>query len=613
MQQPSFEAGLPRAHANTPHTYRELRGSEIRLLTILPGADDEPLACVLQQVALNPRPTFHCLSYCWGESGDEEQILLNDRPFRVRKSLHEALWYFRKFQANDPVFKGAFWVDAVCINQGDIDERSAQVARMTQIYSSAVRTIVWLGPNGSDMEDEAIGELFDKARNLEDWMWKIRDAPGVDLPPARFPLGQRVPRLIETFYRLSKDRPWFRRTWIVQEVVASAKDPMLFSGRHRARLSNLVRLYGLLIRENSPLVTGILGRTGSQLKRLSQIRSSFKLVESEDGSKILTLRRGRENSNGSLAQQSVHDDPAIFLAKLLTYLGGLTTTDPRDQIYALLALSKAAGNLPNHLNADYRMSYEEVYHKYAAFLIETTGNWNLINIRRTMLTGVPTWVPDFRHIWSHSFHDLKSPFPSNESRITISEDRRILQVDGNIIGRCVKSVPFGSDDMPCENNFPEAITKRLRLIRREIFQPASKIRDITPSAIEDEFVRSKRFGRQLWDRIKRRVSPKRSLVEKGMSTAESLAEERRIAVFVRAAFAVLDNGRILRCYRRDSPVILPEDLVCMFQGATKPCILRPVGDNFQYLGNCHILGSQARQSKTDLRVSEKSKTTFRLV
>jgi hypothetical protein len=592
LQSLSVEVDGSRSGEDFPYLYGELRSSKIRLLRILPGRSNEPLACVLEQVALSTEPVFHSLSYCWGEPGEEEKILLNGRTSRVSKNLYEALRHFRELQDSESVFKGALWADAICINQENIDERSAQVDRMTQRYASAVRTIVWLGPNCSDQEDENIRQLFEKARSLGDWMREKDMESNGSSSAATFPLGSHVTQNIGTFYKLCKVRPWFKRTWIVQEVIASSKDPVLYSGRHRVELSELVRLYGLLIRENTPLVSTIVGRSGSQLQRLSRIRNSFSLVKSEDGSRNLTL----QHSSGN---------PAAFLASLLIHFGGSKSTDPRDQIYGLLALSRAAGSLPSHLDVDYRLNYEEIYHRYATFLIQETQSLGLINCRRNLLTGVPTWVPDFRHIWAISFSTLHpSQPPRGAGRVSISDEGRILQVKGYIVGRCVKFVPSGSDVLPSENAIPEALTRRLRLVQEEIIQPASNIKGIPTSVAEIEFMRSGRFNHNLWNDMQYRMTPARSSTEKTVLTVEHLAEERRIAVYTRAAFAILSDGRILRCYRRDSPMILPEDIVCVLEGARSPCILRPVGEYFQYLGNCRILDGRLWLRKIDKSLVE---------
>lgn len=102
-----------------------------------------------------------------------------------------------------------------------------------------------------------------------------------------------------------------------------------------------------------------------------------------------------------------------------------------------------------------------------------------------------------------------------------------------------------------------------------------------------------------------------------MITTESLAEERRITVFTRGVFAVLEDGRILHCFRRDGPSLLPGDLVCLLKEAMVPCILRLVGGHFQYLGNCHILDGSPWRSQVDRSIVDEEKlgkpTIFHLV
>lgn len=214
---------------------------------------------------------------------------------------------------------------------------------------------------------------------------------------------------METFYNLNKDRLWFKRTWIIQEVVASAKELVIFSVRHQVKLADLARLYYVLIREATPIATSIQGRDSSLIQRLDQIRNGFKLAKAEDGSRVLTLQHGpfallRSADGGGISEQKPsYEGIATFFTMLLTYLNGSTATDSRDQIYGMLALIKVAGNLPSHFDADYRLEYEYIFHRYGAFLIEGTGNLDLLKYRKHELTGVPTWVPDFRYIWANPF------------------------------------------------------------------------------------------------------------------------------------------------------------------------------------------------------------------
>lgn len=75
---------------------------------------------------------------------------------------------------------GFFWVDAICINQDDLEERSAQVQIMPQIYSKASCVIVWLGDDsqmifrllrnvwqGPDLKD-VIRRVNKKAKRLKE-------------------------------------------------------------------------------------------------------------------------------------------------------------------------------------------------------------------------------------------------------------------------------------------------------------------------------------------------------------------------------------------------------------------------------------------------------------
>ncbi|TVY50468.1 Heterokaryon incompatibility protein 6,OR allele [Lachnellula cervina] len=72
------------------------------------------------------------------------------------------------------------WVDALCINQKDLEERSAQVRQMADIYGKAWRVVVWLGRQSCRAHD--VGNTLDQlrrhppalripgpAQNIHDW------------------------------------------------------------------------------------------------------------------------------------------------------------------------------------------------------------------------------------------------------------------------------------------------------------------------------------------------------------------------------------------------------------------------------------------------------------
>jgi len=105
---------------------------EIRLLTLLrsDGFEDE-IRCKLDVASLDEKLTYTALSYCWGNQSEQREIHVNDRRVSVTKSLEIALRYARK-DLQDMVL----WVDAICINQEDLKEKSYQVGMMGSIYAT---------------------------------------------------------------------------------------------------------------------------------------------------------------------------------------------------------------------------------------------------------------------------------------------------------------------------------------------------------------------------------------------------------------------------------------------------------------------------------------------
>jgi hypothetical protein len=87
---------------------------------------------------------FEALSYVWGNVHPACQIYLDDQKTDIRPNLNAALKQLRS--------KGSHfvWVDALCINQRDIDEKNHQVPLMTSIYSKAREVILWLGEPADD-------------------------------------------------------------------------------------------------------------------------------------------------------------------------------------------------------------------------------------------------------------------------------------------------------------------------------------------------------------------------------------------------------------------------------------------------------------------------------
>jgi hypothetical protein len=122
-------------------------GTNIRLLKILPDHEYKSFGCIIEEADLNC--DFVCLSYMWGNDEASHPILLNGKPILVRDNLWFFLLQARKVMANTDL---PLWIDALCINQQDENEKSAQVMLMGDIYKRANELMIWLGEGNAKIE-----------------------------------------------------------------------------------------------------------------------------------------------------------------------------------------------------------------------------------------------------------------------------------------------------------------------------------------------------------------------------------------------------------------------------------------------------------------------------
>ncbi|KAH8800161.1 heterokaryon incompatibility protein-domain-containing protein [Xylogone sp. PMI_703] len=169
-------------------THRPLTGDDIRLLTLQPGLFNDPIHCQLEQVSLSAGHAYEALSYVWGNTRDASPMILDRTPHHITKNLECALRYLRYKES-----PRVLWVDAICINQNDPDEKSQQVPIIGEIYSRASKAHAWLGE--ADREIDCIYNILQD--DLDD-----------DMLHEEF-------NWLRPFYM----RPYWRRVWIVQELV----------------------------------------------------------------------------------------------------------------------------------------------------------------------------------------------------------------------------------------------------------------------------------------------------------------------------------------------------------------------------------------------------------
>lgn len=122
-----------------PYKPLDTRNFPIRILKPLPGDISDPLSCTLDDYANATEAGWTCLSYTWGSEAATKEIMVNGIPLLVRSNVYDFLREAsRRRLAN-------LWIDSICINQSDIEERSAQVEFMSDVFGGAKLVVVWLG------------------------------------------------------------------------------------------------------------------------------------------------------------------------------------------------------------------------------------------------------------------------------------------------------------------------------------------------------------------------------------------------------------------------------------------------------------------------------------
>jgi hypothetical protein len=183
--------------AISPSCYRSLSPDSIRLLRLLPHEDkNAPIQCQLFDYSLQESGKrmhlYDALSYVWGDSDNPRSIYIGEHDLPVTRNLHAALSHLQNFS-----LERIIWVDAICIDQKNTEEKEQQIQIMAKIYSQANRVLVWLG-EAADNSDQALEE--------------IRAAGG----KATISLNNET---IRSAVLALLQRNWFRRIWVREQTL----------------------------------------------------------------------------------------------------------------------------------------------------------------------------------------------------------------------------------------------------------------------------------------------------------------------------------------------------------------------------------------------------------
>lgn len=342
-------------------------------------------------VSLDDDPAYLAVSYVWGDpsivghfeshcGGPENRVPYNKVVFDIINTI---------------LARGTtlyLWIDALCINQEDLNERASQVAMMGIIYSQARQVIAFIGE-----ADETSVTAMDLISLTANCIW----AHGFLIDSAT---ASEVANLVSEIAHPDRDwltikgltsRPWFRRLWIVQEI-ALGKDPVVVCGKHFFPWSalNLFMYFTYVVQESRVF----------QSVAFSTLDAFLTVVECLlNTAGISNARRGQSN-----------DGPKVpFIYSLVSLNANFDSTDPRDRIYALLGLNTAK-KYRDVFSPDYEVKVEDLYMKVAREMIVKEDSIRLLHlagISYRRLLSLPSWVPDWTSLPKNllEYHDLSGP------------------------------------------------------------------------------------------------------------------------------------------------------------------------------------------------------------
>ncbi|RYP64101.1 hypothetical protein DL771_008920 [Monosporascus sp. 5C6A] len=369
----------------------------IRLLRLMPHKDKEAIIqCQLFEYPLQEGGggihLYEALSYSDDKNADSSAAPStgNNRRLLVTANLHAALSHIR-----DCLLERVMWIDAVCINQQDNDEKGQQVQSMAKIYANAYRVIVWLGEAASDSD-----QAFEALRKAA----KEQRAPSIIDKPTQ----QAILALLE--------RPWFQRIWVLQEVAAARY---------------------VLIKCGSSAVDGFTFCSGLDVSKLSY----YTHPDLQDLIPPITylIRDAifRPQYETSLPETSLASTFSLNirpLGELVDMYHTRKATNPLDKVYALLGMSsdepRTAGLLAN-----YTTSWENLFRKLIQFSFSdqvSVDTWDeramaVIQGKGHILGKVSSVKKDGTR------GDVQSDYPGH--RASIKADEEVLKVmDDLVIG-----------------------------------------------------------------------------------------------------------------------------------------------------------------------------------
>ncbi|KAH9484582.1 Heterokaryon incompatibility protein 6, OR allele [Psilocybe cubensis] len=624
--------------------------NSIRLLVLHPGQGSGDIHCSLAVASLEREPSYTALSYTWGtpfrrsasmwsyrgvvqyvrEWTENHRIhvptiIIDKHRIPVTPNLRSALQHLR--HPNLPL---VIWVDAVCINQEDNEEKEHQVNLMRKIYSQAKTTIVWLGPAAD--ESEKAFQFIASTDNL-----KVDD-PDLRIEDIQPPWGP-----LQALFA----RSWWSRVWVIQEVLLS-KNIIAKCGQHEIPFETFSRLAfkeHLLRRRmrNDPTFEDKY-KTSSRWTFIPPTIPFYRLL-----------------ANWPFTRKELQAEKGMGIWEAIIATLSFSSTMPRDKVYGILGLCTSSDREAIKVDYTQRKTDGQVYKEAVEYVIKSQNNLQplqFVQARSRKSMDIPSWVPDlssygfsqlsggftasFFHAsdkpatWERLIHPILSRMPSPISVVskqlvslflraeelpnvgmcaTVSDNSDILTVRGLLFDTVSLADPAPqsniyqqSDSIYLDHLSRSTKEDELSLLEATIRwqryvaahkenpygTPAARYRAFWKTLIGNRF--RGEHGLVLPPKeanISYEVLTKRRPVPAGLSYHSPLFLEMGL---FQARMAIVSSERSFIITERGFLGMAPDnskpgDVVCIFQGGEVPFVLRPRENNqWELIGECYLHG-----------------------
>ena len=576
------------------------RPDEIRLVKIFPGSAMSTVKCELQSAILEPEtPKYIALSYCWGNATHKTWVNCNGQRLALTKDLLNAIRRLRR--KNETV---VLWIDQICINQEDVEERSSQVRLMRKIYRSAANVLIWLGDEAdkSNMAIELIARLSAHPdKDIHSWTAKEWRALGALL-----------------------SRPWFTRMWILQELGVASSATVVCGNQ------------------------SISWQYVSDTINYMQNTGSWLVVFGSSGYTSSILAYGRLASLQSIRNEISENGTVCSLNALCTSMY-FDATDPRDKVYALTGLCVCNGHF---IRPDYSKDLLDVYRETAlAFLFPQDAIVNadsslkfhehptmqcLNAAERTENPyALPSWVPDWKartysSFWERSSENGYNAAGTSKTKIALTDDPNKISLAakiGDVVHLVSSIAPAPGYTAPPSDKSPPEVWERFLFHRvpqscwiNETSFMAANCQRYEDSASRDAAFRSTLIGNTAnycatstsgqtvetnpdhafyyWHfrQFLLKLCPNGVVNGAGiLQLCLNLAQHMEAHQVFEGAYMAVSQGRrfftTLGGYMGIGPPgMRPGDSICVFLGGNVPWVVRQEGYEYMLVGECYVHG-----------------------